>query len=476
MIAKIRDTYLRFYSHLNLDIISICGQLSNQISDIIVDTNNFHRHPKETLKSEIAWIKKGGNIQSFKRHQKLMFLTKEALWKESLEINETDEELIEKVAGLARAFEEGDVSNKKLFLKKTERYTRVFFDLFEQDATESQDARKNSLGETGNGQQGGSASANGSQEQDGSGGSDLLAGKPKDGNCSDGAAIMIESTENIKDAIEQFAQEASVDDFSEVLSMAGFNHISKKDKERIWFKINSAVMIPIEEFDDNGSQDNYTYPATWRLGDPLENMDMMLTFLGSPIMLPGITTKKWEKSYKEENGNHRKQLDLFLVFDTSGSMGKISDENSRMHQCILTCFGIIAYVEMIKGQIATLGFSNHITVHNEWTNDYDAVRNSMLVNGNGNTILPIRAIENIIESSSNSMVTVLITDGDIHNINEMDNFFRDYLNDGNKLYILILKDGKLHSSYNNLQSSGAQIWQSKTAEGFGRFVINDISA
>ena len=79
MLSKIIETYKNGYSHLGIDIKRLCGQLSNQIADIIVDTNNFQRHPKETLKSEIAWIEKGADIQSCKRHQRLMFLTKEAL-------------------------------------------------------------------------------------------------------------------------------------------------------------------------------------------------------------------------------------------------------------------------------------------------------------------------------------------------------------------------------------------------------------
>ena len=457
MLSKIIETYKKGYSHLGIDIKRLCGQLSNQIADIIVDTNNFLRHPKETLKSEIAWIEKGADIQSCKRHQKLMFLTKEALWGESLEINEKDDYLISKVDELATKFREGGIDNKKLFLKKTQAYVETFFEIFENDI------------EYASGQGGGNGNGEGGK---GNG----EKGKPKDGNANDGAAIMLGSPDNVRDVIEQFAQETTLDDFSNVLSIAGFNSLSQKDKEKLWFMVNSATMIPIEEYDDNGSQDNYMYPSTWRLGDPVEDMDMMLTFLGSPKLLPGITTKKWDYSYNENKGSEQKQLDLFLVFDTSGSMGNISEQKSNMHQCILTCYGIISYFEMIKGQIATLGFSSHITVRNKWTNDYDEVRNSILVNGNGNTVLPIKTIENIIESSPNSMVTVLITDGDIHNINEMDNFFRDYLNDGNKLYILILKEGKLHSSYDNLKSSGAEIWQSKTAEGFGRFVINDISA
>ena len=48
---------------------------------------------------------------------------------------------------------------------------------------------------------------------------------------------------------------------------------------------------------------------------------------------------------------------------TSGSMGNISEQKSNMHQCILTCYGIISYFEMIKGVCADrtdiVDFCNH---------------------------------------------------------------------------------------------------------------------
>ena len=103
MLKVIIDTYHKHYSHHLIDIVSLSGSLANQSADIIIDTKNFFRNKSETLKSEISWIKKGAN-ESFKdlpRHSKLMFLTKEAIWKVSLELSEDDDELLSEVNSLA---------------------------------------------------------------------------------------------------------------------------------------------------------------------------------------------------------------------------------------------------------------------------------------------------------------------------------------------------------------------------------------
>lgn len=99
MLKTIIDTFNKHYVRKfpTLNIIQLAGNLSNQAADIIVDTVNFNRNKSETLKSEIAWIKKGSGFHGMPRHNKLMFLTKQTLWEESLELEETDEELLVEV-------------------------------------------------------------------------------------------------------------------------------------------------------------------------------------------------------------------------------------------------------------------------------------------------------------------------------------------------------------------------------------------
>lgn len=55
------------------------------------------------------------------------------MWGKSLEINETDTELLEVVKHLAEVFSMNGVDDKHLFLGKTEEYARAFFKLFEKD-------------------------------------------------------------------------------------------------------------------------------------------------------------------------------------------------------------------------------------------------------------------------------------------------------------------------------------------------------
>ena len=264
MLKRIRDVYYKHFSHLGINIEYACGAISNQAADIIVDTKNYYRHSKETLKSEIDWIQKGANISDCPRHCKLMFLTKEAIWKEDLGINETDPDLLKIAQQLADSFTKNCIEDKSLFLYKVEKYAEIFFKLYVED-------QKNHL-------QGGQQ---GSQQQGGQQG----VGRPKDGD-EHGNAFIFSDPDKVKEAIEALAEETSVEEFIDLLTIAGILGMSDKQKEAFWFNIQSANMIPIVETSNTGNNSSYTYPSAWRIGDPIEELDLMLTYMTSPRLIP----------------------------------------------------------------------------------------------------------------------------------------------------------------------------------------------
>ena len=466
MLKCILSVYDKEFKHLDLQRInSICGDIANQAADIIVDSRNFYFNPKETVKSEINWILKCGGIENSPRHSKLMFLMKEAIWKTSLNIYESDTELKDIVSSLANTFLEDGIENKSLFTHKTEEYARVFFQLFIKD--------KNKNIEESNGQQQSGQQQSGQQqsEQEING---SMSVKPKDGD-KDGNALIFLDPEKVKDALEQLASETTISEFERILSAAGLNQLSEKDKEKLWFSVQSAGMIPIEEVGNEGAKDNYTYPTNWRIGDSISDLDMMLTYSTAPKLIPGITTKKWEQSVNEYFGVEQRQKDALLVVDTSGSMGAVSRETDNMHQAVLAAFGILNYFESRKGKIALVEFSDNVKEYISWTNEYERIRDKLLTNGSGGTQFPIHSIREILEQSKNELITVIITDGELGNINESVTFFEDYLNDENKLYVFLLGNSKSCRGYDRLAEIGAKVYQADNAIDFCDMVMDDLN-
>ena len=524
MLKRIRDVYYKHFSHLGINIEYACGAISNQAADIIVDTKNYYRHSKETLKSEIDWIKIGANISACPRHCKLMFLTKEAIWKEDLGINETDPEFLKIVHQLADSFTKNGIEDKSSFLDKVEEYAEIFFKLYVEDQKNpqqsSQQGSQQQSSQQGSHQQSGQEGSQqqsgqqGSQQQSGQQGSQQQSGqqgpqqqsgqqgsqqqsgqqgpqqqsdqqgsqqqsgqwgvgRPKDGD-EHGNAFVFADPDKVKEAIEVLAEETSVEEFIDLLAIAGIIGMSDKQKGVLWFNVQSANIIPIVEFSNTGNKSSYTYPSVWRIGDPIEELDLMLTYMTSPRLIPGMTTKKWEYVSNDDNGTESKQMDLLLVVDTSGSMGSVMKESANMHQAVLASYGILSYFESTKSKVAFIGFSDKIDAYVDWSDKYDDVRERLLTNGHGGTKFPISRIKSTLDVRSRDLVTVLITDGDLGNINEFVSYFRDYLNDDNKLYIFLLGGSKSLHSYEPLKNIGAKIYNANNANEFCDMVLTDM--
>ena len=93
-------------------------QFQNQAADIMLIQKTIIDIVKKTLKSENRLDKKiGANISACPRHCKLMFLTKEAIWKEDLGINETDPEFLKIVHQLADSFTKNGIEDKSSFFR-----------------------------------------------------------------------------------------------------------------------------------------------------------------------------------------------------------------------------------------------------------------------------------------------------------------------------------------------------------------------
>ena len=470
MLKCILNVYQKEFSNLGISHIdNLCRDLANQFADIIVDTRNYYLNPNETIKSEINWIKKCGGIQSSPRCCKLMFLAKEILWGQDLEIGETDGNLIAHVKDLSEKLLERGIDNRSLFLPKLEQYTRLYFELFIKDKKDHIQQGNQQSGQQQGSQQSGQqqgSQQNGQQQSNNK-------PTPKDGD-NNGNSIVFADPNKVKDAIEQLASETSVGEFLQLLNIAGIHQLSEKEKEMLWFSVQSSDIIAIQEFSNKGSKDNYTYPTTWKIGDPTSDIDIMLTLSIAPKIIPGITTKKWEMSTNAFQGAEKKQKDLLLVVDTSGSMGNPMNPSSNMCQAIIASYCMINYIESVEGKVALIEFSDTVGKKVNWTKNYDEIRECLLINGHGGTSFPLYHITNIIEDSPNELVSVLITDGDLSNIQESFNFFRNYLNGDNKLYLFILGNSRFSDSYNKLKDLGAKVYHGVTADDFCNEVLSDL--
>ena len=469
MIKKILDTNKTHKNRLSDSNISKqAGSIANQIADVIIDTKNFIKFPKETLISEINWIKKGSgdSFQSAARNGKLMFLLKEAIWKKNLELNETDVDLQEKVKKLASKFVENGIVDSKSFLDKTEKYTNLLLDLIELDKNDFDQQQQQ-------GSDNSQPQENDEQGEKNSQSQNIGDTIPSKDDTNDGGQLVFQDPDKIESAINQLAQETSIDEFELILSISGIKLKDEKEKKKIWFEQNNIDAIPIISKKSKGSKNDMSYPSTWKIGDPIEGIDMLLSLQTSPKILPGITTKKWEQQYSPEPLDEKSNSDLLLVVDTSGSMGNETVAGSRIHEAYLACFGFIKFFKEKKGKIALVNFSSRPIVC-EWTKDYDKIKDTLLINQGSSTSFPTHTLERLTELKKEGSVIVIITDGDIQNWQTTLTLLTELCNLDNDVFLFLMDNKNAVGNYSELRNVGGFVEFASTVNDIRNVVFNQI--
>ncbi len=399
-----------------------------------------------------------------------MFLLKEAIWKKNLELNETDIELQKKVQKLASEFEENGIIDSKFFLDKTEKYTNLLLDLIELDKNDFEQQQQQQ-------QQQGSGNPQ-SQDNDELGEKNSQSQNidntiPSKDDTNDGGQFVFQDPDKIESAINQLAQETSIDEFELILSISGIKLKDEKEKKKIWFEQNNADAIPIISNKSKGSKNDMSYPSTWKIGDPIEDLDMLLSLQTSPKILPGITTKKWEQQYSPEPLDEKTNSNLLLVVDTSGSMGNETVSGSRIHEAYLACFGFIKFFEEKKGKIALVNFSSRPIVC-EWTKDYDKIKDTLLINQGSSTNFPTHTLERLTELKKEGSVVVIITDGDIQNWQTTLTLLTELCNLDNDVFLFLMDNKNAVGKYSELRNVGGFVEFASTVNDIRNVVFNQI--
>ncbi len=378
-----------------------------------------------------------------------MFLLKESIWDSDLHLGEPESEIKNKVKELRSLFTSDGILNKNSYLIKAESYTKVFIEFFHLDKCD--------------------------YEKQISSGNEYYASQgipPKDDPFGDGQ-LVFQDPEQIMTAINQFAQEVTLQDFCNVLEAAGIKQLTEKEKQIIWFEQQNIDELPIEESVKKGSKLFDSFPSTWKIGDPIEDLDLLLSKQTSPKILPGITTKKWEKTFSSVNLDELSLADLLLVLDTSGSMGEIKSKGNKLHEAVLASFGFVKYFESKKREVALVNFSSNALVKS-WTKDYKIIKDALLFSWNSGTLFPMDVIIKLLRNKKEKVVLIILTDGEISNWQLTSEFFKDLLLKENKIFLFLLGSSTTKSKYEILTRYGGYVCSTNSVEEIRNTVFSEL--
>ena len=216
---------------------------------------------------------------------------------------------------------------------------------------------------------------------------------------------------------EEFAKEIPYSEFGAPANQAGI--LLDLDPLATWYRGQAKNLIEIEIYEEQKGDELPIYPETWRLGDPIDSLDITQTLLNSPIIIPNITTRKW---IKRESGIHLREKDipdLLIVLDSSGSMNwnyKSKHPKGTYHTALIAAFAALHYVAKKAINFSVINFSNKADIC-DWTSDYKDAEKVLLRYQGGGTQLPLNEMSKQCQKANQKVLVFIITDFGIYNWN-----------------------------------------------------------
>jgi hypothetical protein len=199
-------------------------------------------------------------------------------------------------------------------------------------------------------------------------------------------------------------------------------------------------------------------PVRWCLGDAIEELDLVMSLQECPIILPGITTRRWYRNEVTSRAGVPDAPDLLIALDVSGSMvaKSIKDLYSRVQIARLASFAVLNSCEESCIQSASIVFSGQKNVKSSnWSVNTDDAKKVLMEEYGGNTIFPVKNVDLIISETLRLKALVVMTDSDLHNWAEAEKYFLDLLRNGHKVLMYIINGNPINEAkYRSFTDTG----------------------
>ncbi len=379
----------------------------NIFADLIIDTKLYKKYPSLItweLKITYEHIKSKGSISSF---TKFLFRAYERMWDVEILNDDTLKEMDSLAERVTKVILK-NLEDESTWEKKVSIIARYLSSLI-QDTF-------NLIGT-------GGILSKGKEKRKSPGGAFIEIPKdvlevmdnPLENKNSD--KLKEDNEDELRQKAEEFAKDIPYSEFGGPARQAGI--LVDGSPLATWYRGLAKNLIEIKIYEEKPGGQLPIYPEVWRLGDRMEELDIVQTLLTSPVIIPNVTTRKW--AFREGPGHHveKQTPDLLIVLDSSGSMGwnytsRTNRGKGPYHIALVASFASLHYAAKKGVKLSVINFSNRADICN-WTANYQKAENTLLRYQGGGTVLPLKEIANQCEKAEKKALIFLITDFGIYN-------------------------------------------------------------
>lgn len=295
----------------------------------------------------------------------------------------------------------------------------------------------------------------------------------------------LESPENtnLEEEMERLAIEVDqmggdIEDLRGVYFAAGIGPPSA-EWTRFWYRAKAYGTIRFEVDSLKMTGILPLTPEVWRIGDPLEELDIVQSLQAFPVLIPNRSTRKWH--HYETSGSEvaTSPPDMLLVIDSSGSMTwamKARTIGGEYHTALVSAFAAMDFAFRHGCRVSAINFSDG-TCHCDWSKERALVEDVLLSYQGGGTVAPIKQIIAGCERTESKVLVLLITDAEVANWKQMVDAVELLKKRGHKLFMFHIGSGhrsrttKIHQA---LQKAGASVYLIKSVKDLPGLVVREV--
>lgn len=296
--------------------------------------------------------------------------------------------------------------------------------------------------------------------------------------CMKGAEDSMTEAESERLARLVHERGGDLEDIEAVLLLAG---IGDEEKEwlRFWYRAKAGDIIQFKVKTPGFSGSLPVNPELWRLGDPIEDLDIVQSLQSFPVIVPNMSTRRWQRMTPPGQMESDSLPDLLIVIDSSGSMTwRMSSKrvSGPYHTALVAAFAAMNFAVRNGRRMAAINFSDGSKT-SEWSTERRDVERVLLSYQGGGTVAPVKTIESMCEASETSVLALIITDAEIANWSRLIKTVSLLSRRRHKLVFFHIGAGtssKDKGTHDAIRAAGASVYGIKSAKDLPKLVVREV--